>query len=139
MEVQVNRAFKSYFFFTTKKIIKKQTDFARNYLQPSMQMCRSASILLFQNQRPLLLLPPLLLQIQARSNLEQINGFSYKPFSYFVALKYPLKSNILKGKIHFGSVSRFLWKICRKYRIYPIRMFIYLFCFILCLLVTKLL
>ena len=43
MKVQVKRAWRSY-FFVTKKVIKKQTSSAWNFLQPSMQVCRGAYI-----------------------------------------------------------------------------------------------
>ena len=55
MEVQVNRAFKSY-FFVTKKVIKKQTGSTWNFLQPSIPVYRATHIPYFKINPPHFLL-----------------------------------------------------------------------------------
>ena len=47
MKIQFKRTFKSY-FFATKKIIKKQTSPASNFLQPPIPICRGAYIPYFK-------------------------------------------------------------------------------------------
>ena len=47
MKVQVKKAFKSY-FFVTKKVMKKQTGSAWNFLQPKIPVCRGAYIPYFK-------------------------------------------------------------------------------------------
>ena len=52
MKVQVKRAFKSQ-FFVTKKAIKKQTGWTRNFLQPPIPVCRSTYLPYFKINIPI--------------------------------------------------------------------------------------
>ena len=78
MKVSVKRAFKSYSFFVTKKTNKKAAWLWNKISSTPIQMCRG-TLIPFQNQGPLFLLPPLFfeeyLNLQVRIN-KMVNKIS---------------------------------------------------------------